>query len=219
MRNCLIGVLATALLSMGCGRPDVYIRTQAPHGTHLSFRSGGWVVMPLQKVASNPVYEKAIVGLFGSEEAFKERFAQDLQSVLPQAAVSPSSAFRLELGEIVITERLTLENSIDVPSISKRLDSQKSIDVPLFFEYEKLSGVGSQESLPTPYCSIALEFRVIGAHGKVLIDGVVQEETASDSWVRPYEARLRNALNLVRNRLLEYLSGRMSARHVAPLEG
>ena len=215
MRKSWVGVLTIAILSTGCGRPEVYIRTQAPSGTHSGFRSANWEVTPPKKVTSNPVYEKAILGLFGSEEAFKERVARDLQSGLPQAAVDSSSAFRLELGEIVIGERLVLEKSIDVPSISKRLAPQKSMDVPLF-EYEKLSGAGCQELLPTPYCKIALEFTVIGARGKVLMDGVVQEENASDSWSRPAEARLRNALNFVRNRLLEYLSGRMSARHVAP---
>lgn len=218
MRKSWVAVLTIAILSMGCGRPKVYIRTQAPSGTHLGFRSANWEVTPLKKVASNPVYEKAILGLFGSEEAFKVRFARDLQSGLLQAAVDSSSDFRLELGEIVIGERLVIEKPIDVPSISQRLAPQKSMDVPLL-EYENLPGVGSQESLPTPYCTIALEFTVIGARGKVLMDGVLQEETASDSWSRPDETRLRNALNVVRNRLLEYLSGRMSAKHVAPPEG
>lgn len=211
MRETMMTFLVATLFSLGCARPETYVRTDAPLDATLSFRSAGWVVAPPKRVLARGQYAKALLDHYKDVEAFKTEFANGF--ALPAGHAEPGHVFRLELPNLEIDERTEPRQDYtgpDAPDQPHRVDNNT---YPLLRD-------GSQRGKPwgKPWCVVRLEFRVLDEQGRVVVAGSVQDEAAKEGVARPDETRLLAALGKVRSRLTEYLSGRMSPKHVASKE-
>ena len=189
MRCTGLIALVASLLLLGCGRPETLVWVRAPALPREQLQQVQWRVDGLDRLEAVPRYDQAIQGLFGNKSRFEEAFLRDLVAELPKPPA----------------------DSVAFPRLQLSLDRM--------FIYEQAVSGGDTEGLPILYCVVEVEFRVLDEHGKLLVDGIAKDRTCLDSWWhRPDEARLRNALILIRRSLTTYLSGSMDSRRVSGID-
>lgn len=177
---CLL-VLAGALL--GCTRPGVFVDPRPQGEAKSGFHGAAWDIGKLDRLEAVPRYEPAIRALFGSALALQEAFPTGLQPLLPPK--TSGARLRLSLDRLVID------------GYRLRGASDKGIDR---FPGFRLSDV--------EFCEVSLHFRVLDSQGAVLREGMVRDQASSESLAGADEARLQDALQRVRTRLVEHLTGR-----------
>lgn len=175
-------------------RPPVYVLTKSSFDSLVPLKSARLEAQPVAKVDLHD-FKRAFVKKYESEAAFIQGFNKDLAQALAEGASGESPVFRVELPLL----------DVDSHTIS----------------WTTMAGAGPAMHMQThsvEYCDIRLSYAVKDDRGRVVLEGVVKESTSKGEFLHPNQSKLANAVNGVRQHLVDYLRGRMPAEHVASPE-